>query len=350
MKQNYFLLLLFFSQLFLSQIINFPDPNFKARLLQSNSTNYIAADLMGNATKIDQNNDGEISISEAMNISKISISAETHPINYLIYYSSMAGYNISSLEGINSFKNLKILECKNNNLTSIDFKDLVNLEQIYCQNNKISEFRNFNDVNKLYIISCLYNLLTNLDFSQSARNIDSYSEYYDNRGSVMYVYSQNPLMSVNMQNGKNTIWMILSDWGSCAFGNLFSIAFNTCGNEPGPIPTLANLKVNCFEVEKYQQYLSRNNMVVNLTDNCLIGTDETSKATLSVSPNPAKDFLNLGVADKIEQIDIYDETGRLILSPAINQGRINISKLKSGVYFLNVLINGERLSSKFVKQ
>ncbi|MPS72027.1 MAG: T9SS type A sorting domain-containing protein [Chryseobacterium sp.] len=349
MKKNYFLLLFSCSQLFFSQIINFTDANFKARLLESSSTNYIAADLSGNATKIDQNNDGEIDISEALNISKISISGNASPVSYIqnYYFSS---YNIASLEGVNNFKNLKILECKNNNLTSLDFKDLVNLEQIYCQNNQITEFLNFNDINKLYIIRCNDNLLTNLDFSQSARNIDFYSQYYDNRGSVMYSYYNNPLINLNLQTGTQTIWMILSEWGSCAFGNLFSIAFNTCGNEPGPIPTLVNLKVNCFEVDNYQQYLSRNNMDVNLVDNCLIATDETSKIRLTTYPNPAQDFLKLDTEEKIQKIDIYDVSGRIVFSPSINQNKINISKLKSGVYYLNLSINGKSLKTKFIKE
>jgi len=349
MKQNYFLLLLFCSQLFFSQIIDFPDTNFKARLLQSSSTNYIAADLNGNATKIDQNNDGQIDVSEALNISKISISGQTHPINYYQNYLG-TNNNISSLEGINFFKNLTILECKGNNLTFLDFKDLTNLEQLYCQNNKITQFLNFNDVNKLYIINCNDNLLTHLDFSQSARNIEFDSSYYDNRGSVWYRYASNPLISVNMQNGKNTIWFFLSEWGSCAFGNLFLMFFNSCGNEPSEIPTLVDLKVNCFEVHNYQQYLSRNNMSVNLTDNCLVATDEVTKIKLTVSPNPAKDFLQLDINEKIEKIGIYDESGRLVSSPDINQNRINVSKLKSGVYYLSTLINGKTLNTKFVKQ
>lgn len=350
MKQNYFFLLLFCSQLFFSQIINFPDANFKARLLQSSSTNYIAADLNGNATKIDQNNDGQIDISEALNISKISISGDSSPTSYVLDYNFLPSYNISSLDGINNFKNLKILECKNNNLTILDFKDLINLEQVYCHHNKITEFLNFNDVNKLYIIKCTDNLLRNLDFSQSARNIEAYSQYYDNKNSVLYFYSyNNPLINVNIQNGKNTIWIFLAEWGSCAFGKLF-YSFNTCGNDPSKIETLVNLKVNCFEVPNYQQYLSRYNMSVNLIDNCLIATDEVSKIKLSVSPNPARDFLQLDFNEKIEKIQIIDESGRLVSSPAINQNRINISKLKSGVYYLSTLINGKTLNTKFVKQ
>ena len=337
MKQNYFLLLLFFSQLFVSQIINFPDAKFKARLLQSTNNNQIAG-----GQKIDLNNDGEIDINEAKNITKISINNE-FGFPYLSDSYPSIGYNISSLEGINYFTNLKVLECKGNNLSVMDFKNLVDLEQIYCQGNKITSFSNFEDVNKLYVFNCSDNLLSNLNLSKAAKNVLSNNPNYNNKGHVMYKYDRNPVINLNIQTGFKTIWrLLINDWSYCPFGNSM---VNNCYNFPEPIPTLVNITLNCVDVGE----ISFGN-TVTVTDDCLIATDETSKAKMSVSPNPARDYLKIDFTGKVDKIEIYDETGRLILSPAINQNRINISKLKSGVYFLNVLINGERLSSKFVKQ
>ncbi|WP_379969429.1 T9SS type A sorting domain-containing protein [Epilithonimonas sp. UC225_85] len=334
MKQNYFLLLLFCSHLLFSQIINFPDANFKTRLLQSSSTNYIAADLAGNATKIDQNNDGEIDVSEAKNISVISINQNAG----LIDFGNNINYNITSLEGINYFTNLKILECKNNNLEKVDFKNLINLEEFYFQKNKITQFLNFEDISKLLVMSCEGNLLTDLDLSKAARNIGN--NYF-----VYYHFNNNPLINLNLQCGKKTIWVILADWEQCPFYGFLGLN-STCQHRPQSIPTLVNLIVNCNEVNDYRSVFGAS---VNITDDCLIATEETSKVKLSISPNPAKAFLKLDVKEKIEKIDIYDESGRLILSPSVNQNRINISTLKSGIYYLNVLINGKYLNKKFVK-
>lgn len=73
-----------------AQIINFPDANFKAKLLEANTTNDIARDFEWNALKIDVNNDGEISLSEANAIARLKIDAA----------------NVSSIQGINKFSNL----------------------------------------------------------------------------------------------------------------------------------------------------------------------------------------------------------------------------------------------------
>ena len=88
-----------------SQIVSVPDINFKAKLLESSATNNIAKDLNGNPVKIDQNNDGEIQISEAENISALSIN--NRDISIIFYFfvqrDSLPIKEIFSLEGLNSF-------------------------------------------------------------------------------------------------------------------------------------------------------------------------------------------------------------------------------------------------------
>jgi hypothetical protein len=61
MKKIYFLFLLVVFQVN-SQIVNIPDANFKAKLLQADVTNYIAKNLSGNYFKIDQNNNQQIEL------------------------------------------------------------------------------------------------------------------------------------------------------------------------------------------------------------------------------------------------------------------------------------------------
>lgn len=70
-------------------------------------TNSIASNENSNHIKIDSNADGEIQLSEAMQVR----------------YLNIENSNISSLEGINSFINLKDFICQNNLLTSIDVSD-----------------------------------------------------------------------------------------------------------------------------------------------------------------------------------------------------------------------------------
>jgi hypothetical protein len=61
--------------------------------------------------------------------------------------------------------------------------------------------------------------------------------------------------------------------------------------------------------------------------------------TIVISPNPAKDKLNIKQKNiQADQADIYDCHGRLILSTRINHSlvSIDISKLIKGNYFLKL--------------
>lgn len=128
MKTKFLFLILFFTTICSAQIINFPDANFKARLLQASATNMIASVLeptdagyVSSYNKIDTNNDGEIQVSEAL----------------LIKYLRVSSVNISSVEGVNYFANLKYFNCTTNQITHVDVSGLTKLRLLYCQNNQL---------------------------------------------------------------------------------------------------------------------------------------------------------------------------------------------------------------------
>lgn len=122
MKKNYFPLLFIFT-FFISnaQIVNIPDANFKARLLNSNLITVTATDFSGGNLYIDANGDGEIQLSEALQVKTLTI--------------NQAG--IADLTGITSFSNLKELTFKNNLVSSLDLHGLNQLEKLDCQSNPI---------------------------------------------------------------------------------------------------------------------------------------------------------------------------------------------------------------------
>ena len=73
---------------------------------------------------------------------------------------------ISNLTGIEAFKNLTSLNCKNNQLTSLDVSKNVNLTKLYCFENRLTSL----DVSKnisLTELVCESNKLTNIDVSKS---------------------------------------------------------------------------------------------------------------------------------------------------------------------------------------
>ena len=99
-----------------AQIVAIPDPVFKAKLLAANTTNYIARNEFDESVTIDANANGEIEVSECMNVVAFNL----------------AQSSISDLTGIAAFVNLKTLVCQRNFLTELDVSGLPALEILQC--------------------------------------------------------------------------------------------------------------------------------------------------------------------------------------------------------------------------
>lgn len=118
MKKNYLLLLLLFIvQWSQAQIVNIPDANFKNYLLTTivvDTDNDFFSD-----SSIDINNDGEIQESEAL----------------LMTFINVNNLSITSLEGIQYFTNLEQLYCNNHRISTLDLSQNVNLERLHLRAN-----------------------------------------------------------------------------------------------------------------------------------------------------------------------------------------------------------------------
>ena len=75
-------------------------------------------------------------------------------------------------------------------------------------------------------------------------------------------------------------------------------------------------------------------------------------ANFSLSPNPAKEVLNLKASKAISNIEIYNVMGQKILAKKINavNKSIDISKLNKGMYLMNVTIDSTTESYRFIKE
>jgi hypothetical protein len=195
-----------------SQIINIPDANFKAKLLESDSGVGIAYGV-GGSFKIDANNNGEIEVSEVLPVRTLNIR-----------YS-----NISDLTGIEYFINMTELRCETNSLTTLDvtmlpvletlgvydnelidlnIAGLSNLQNIYASRNSLSSI----DLTGLIGLSRIDvdgNNLSNLDFSETP-NLH-FIRCFDNQLTTLDVSplselynmdcSSNQLETLNIKNG-----------------------------------------------------------------------------------------------------------------------------------------------------
>ncbi|TLX23416.1 T9SS type A sorting domain-containing protein [Chryseobacterium indologenes] len=153
--KNIYLFVLIFAQLSVAaQTINFPDPKFKAKLLTANTgNNPFSYDLNGNPTIIDTNNDGEIQVSEAQNISKLVLT------NTLI----------NDITGIKNFTNLTSFNVTgNSSLTILDLSNMTPLKELTCFSNGLNTI-NIQGCNQLASFSFSNNggTISNLGFLQN---------------------------------------------------------------------------------------------------------------------------------------------------------------------------------------
>ena len=99
-------------------------------------------------TNFDANGDGSIDASELAAITEINCS----------------NLNISSLTGIKSLTNLSILNCGNNNLSSLDLSGMSNLTMVFCFDNKLTSI-NVTGCTSLGWLYCPGNQLTTLNLA-----------------------------------------------------------------------------------------------------------------------------------------------------------------------------------------
>lgn len=238
MKKLYSFLLLSCSG-FIGQAQNvaFPDPELKDILLLASPDLHFAKDLSGNFFKIDANNDGEIQLSEALQVSYIDLSniTEIEDMNGIENFTNLTTLKASNnvqIINLNGLADLEWFSCSNNGLTALDLSGspnlkyldcswgqiaslnilglaqleyvdvranpslgqlnltgLTSLETLYCSSNGLTSL-NVSGLSHLKYVDCTWNQLTAADFSGLA-NLET-----------LYV-SNNHLTSINLSGSNN---------------------------------------------------------------------------------------------------------------------------------------------------
>lgn len=120
--------------------LNFPDDEFRSYVAQN----------------FDEDNDGTLSRDECARVRQINISDNR---------------NLRSVEGIRYFINLADIYCSGNKITELDLTGLRELGQIYCSGNGITELV-LDGCDHLHHLSCANNKITELDVSALSGLID----------------------------------------------------------------------------------------------------------------------------------------------------------------------------------
>lgn len=82
------------------------------------------------------------------------------------------------------------------------------------------------------------------------------------------------------------------------------------------------------------------------------GLNNEQLVNLNIYPNPSTDVINVSYPTSIENIEMFDLTGRKIFSKSVSEKEIqlNISHLNSGIYILNIKTDEGIGSKKFIKK
>ncbi len=185
-----------------SQIVNIPDPIFKAYCLAN----------------FDSNNDGEIEICEAEAVNEMApafqdISDYTgiEAFTNLTYFDCQNNFSLTNLD-VSHNTLLVFLSCWENSISSLDLSQNILLQTLRCNDNSLSRLDLSNNT-ALIELNCGYNNLTNLNVSNNTA-LTSFQCYSNNISSLdvshnpditYFICSNNNLNSLNAANGNNII-------------------------------------------------------------------------------------------------------------------------------------------------
>lgn len=269
-------------------------------------------------------------------------------------------YNDSNHHGCYSFTpdsttmticgDIKYLYCFNNseNITSIDASHNTSLRYIYCFGNNITNL-DVSTCTNLSILDCANNLLENIDISNTI-----YLE--------KLLCNNNRLTNLNISNNQylkslicyqNYFSTSTLDKIYCLLRNTSSSAFIAPTDSPSDDIVLATNKSNAtskgWKLKYYNatsdSYIEFPETYGQITCEQLLNLPEIEQNEITLYPNPAdKEIIIIGIEDK-EAIIILDNEGKMVKQTFSKNHKIDISDLKSGVYY--VLLQGK--SIKLIK-
>lgn len=267
-----------------AQIVNIPDANFKAKLLEASTTNDIAKNFDGAYFKIDANNNNEIEYSEAEAVYELNISN----------VGSDESIKISDITGLTNFSNLKSLYCYDNLLTSLDLNPFINLINIGCALNQLTSL-NISGLNQLKFLSCDMNQISTLDLSNKPNLATLYCEEnnisnLNLSGLINLIYltaSNNPLSTLDVSGIENieSLQCMFTNITTLDVSNQTNLDTFLCGNntsleeifmkngkiESGlNLENLPNLKYVC--VDDAQLTTIQNHINLNGSTNCSVNS------------------------------------------------------------------------------
>lgn len=322
-----------------AQVINFTCPNLKTFLLNANPnlifastgwaqvSNPYNSSGYGSTTNvtIDTNNNGEIEVSEAQQITTLWIGAQS----------------LTSLVGLEHFVNLKTLNIAGNAaITSLNLPTLTQLEVLFCFNTGITSLNlaPYPLLNDLYVMN---NGMTTIDLSanplmrllQCRDNLLTSLDLSNNPNMIYLVIKNNNISTLNIKNGAVQLFT----------GNVYMLP-DAWANNP-----LTAICLDSNEVQNVQAHLTSNNynlnaIVFDTSSGCILSNlsnDKFGKMAMVVAPNPSKGLFEIQLIEPTKaKVQVYSLLGQMIYETNTHEWskmQLNLSNQSTGVYLLKVI-------------
>jgi hypothetical protein len=132
-----------------------------------------------------------------------------------------------------------------------------------------------------------------------------------------------------------------------------NVEFNSTALSPGTYFIAPFAKINPNDANRIQIIKSDDCPIFDISE--ATGIDDTSAEanSLIVYPQPVEETLNMRSPAEAQSVDIYDISGRRVVSQSLGGGRthsVGVGSLTAGTYIINVNCGGKVYKEKFVKR
>lgn len=144
-------------------------------------------------------------------------------------------------------------------------------------------------------------------------------------GVVAFLWKQNPFTETQMDNVSGNKFTKTITGQTVGSTISYAVKFAFAGG---------------LAVTKYVQYV--------VGENCNLGTIKFSDLDSFSFKNPAKDFLEIQSVVPIDKVEIYNMTGALVQISTVDNNKIDINKLPSGIYIVKVHSGSQESAKKLI--